>query len=69
MCGISGFIGKKDIHPKIIKKTLGLMKNRGPDFSGSYKFFSKRDKLNVVLLHTRLGIIDLDKRANQPFKH
>ena len=67
MCGISGFIGNKDISDKSIKKTLGLMKNRGPDFSRSHKFFYKKDNLRVNLLHSRLSIIDLDKRSNQPF--
>ena len=67
MCGISGYIGKEVINPKVIKKTLGLMRNRGPDANGSYNFFDKKNDLNVNLLHTRLGIIDLEKRSNQPF--
>lgn len=67
MCGISGFIGKIDIKKKDINKTLFLMKNRGPDANGHIKFHDKKSDLRVDLLHTRLNIIDLDKRSNQPF--
>ena len=67
MCGISGYIGREIIDPKVIKKSLLLMKNRGPDANGSCNFFDKKTKINVNLLHTRLGIIDLDKRSNQPY--
>ena len=67
MCGISGYIGKKVINSKVIKKTLALMKNRGPDANGSCNFFDKTGNININLLHTRLAIIDLDKRSNQPF--
>ena len=42
------------------------MKNRGPDFS---KIYSNKanNEINVNLLHSRLSIIDLNKRSNQPF--
>ena len=39
MCGISGYIGREIIDPKVIKKSLLLMKNRGPDANGSCNFF------------------------------
>ena len=41
------------------------MKNR-PDFS-NYLQFNFKNKLNLFL-HSRLSIIDLNKRSNQPFK-
>ena len=66
MCGISGFFGKKKIESKIINRTLELMKNRGPDFSNSYQDQVKGN-ISVNLLHTRLSIIDLNTRSNQPF--
>ncbi|GAI40944.1 unnamed protein product, partial [marine sediment metagenome] len=45
--------------------TLELMKRRGPDHQG---FISVRSGDNFVsLLHSRLSIIDLDPRSNQPF--
>ena len=67
MCGISGFIGNKNIPRQVIFETLKLMKNRGPDFSN---YFSKSlsDNKKIFLLHSRLSIIDLKERSNQPFK-
>ena len=43
------------------------MKNRWPDSNGSFNLLDKKTKINVNLLHTRLGIIYLDKRSNQPY--
>jgi len=65
MCGIAGYIGKTPIDQFRIPPTLDLMHNRGPDHR-DYLVFNDGD-LQVVLLHTRLSIIDLDERANQPF--
>jgi len=65
MCGIAGFIGKKNIHQGIIDRTLGLMKNRGPD-AQDWVSFQQGDTC-IFMLHSRLAIIDLDDRANQPF--
>ena len=66
MCGIAGYIGKKSIKPNQIGRTLELMKNRGPDYQ-SWSSFNHADT-NIYLLHSRLSIIDLDERSNQPFK-
>ena len=41
------------------------MKNRGPDHQ-DWRSFIVNDT-NVYLLHSRLSIIDLDERSNQPF--
>jgi asparagine synthase (glutamine-hydrolysing) len=65
MCGIAGYIGKKKIENKVINQTLDLMKNRGPDYHNWRSFQS--NSTNIYLLHSRLSIIDLDKRSNQPF--
>ena len=65
MCGISGFIGTKVLDRKVINRTLNLMKNRGPDYQDSVLIQSGYN--NIYLLHSRLSIIDLDKRSNQPF--
>lgn len=67
MCGISGFL---NFNQKLIKNDLISYANemnislrtRGPDFSD----FWLEKNINLVLCHTRLSIIDLDKRANQP---
>ena len=66
MCGIAGFFGNRKIDKNNIYKTLTLMKNRGPNFSN---FFEKNfgDKISIYLLHSRLSIIDLKQRSNQPF--
>ena len=37
MCGISGYIVNQKIDDSILKKTLSLMKNRGPDSQNTYK--------------------------------
>ena len=66
MCGISGYLGKnyKKIEKNIFN-TLQLMKRRGPD---SQNFYNKNylDK-EILFLHSRLNIIDLNDRSNQPF--
>ena len=68
MCGISGYIGPNFIDNYTINRTLSLMKSRGPDNQDSYENYTKEKNLNnVYLLHSRLSILDLDKRSNQPF--
>ena len=66
MCGISGYITHKNfLKINSIKDTLKLMKRRGPDFSSHYK--ENLGSSELALLHTRLSIIDLNIRSNQPF--
>ena len=65
MCGIAGYIGiQKHGRQKIIN-TLDLMKNRGPDNQNWVEYIYKNKF--ILLLHSRLSIIDLDERSNQPF--
>jgi asparagine synthase (glutamine-hydrolysing) len=65
MCGIAGYYGRRDLPPDRISACLRLMGRRGPDGHGAV---SKRiGGMNAHLLHSRLRIIDLDPRANQPF--
>jgi asparagine synthase (glutamine-hydrolysing) len=66
MCGIAGFYGTRDIPDAAVDACLGLMKQRGPDASGVRRIASSTGRRGVML-HTRLSIIDLDPRANQPF--
>ena len=66
MCGIAGYFGKHSIPKDIIDKTIQKMKQRGPDFS-DYFFKSYPNNLFIYLLHSRLSIIDLHPRSNQPF--
>ena len=66
MCGISGYISKTSlIADSGIVRTLELMKRRGPDSKNFYKNLYSSKQL--ALLHTRLNIIDLNERANQPY--
>ena len=66
MCGIAGYIGKRFIEKKIIDNLFVSMNNRGPDFK-DYKQFISKSSENINLFHSRLSIIDLNKRSNQPF--
>ena len=66
MCGIAGYFGRKKIFNSTIKSCLRLMKNRGPDSQNFYKLEKEK---NVYLLHSRLSIIDLNDRSNQPFQN
>ena len=65
MCGISGYLALIIVKESSIKRTLNIMKRRGPD---NQSFFKKKTvRKEIALLHSRLNIIDLDKRSNQPF--
>ena len=67
MCGIAGYFGNKEISEYKIKNTLSSIYHRGPDSNGYYSSLDK-EGFNTYLLHTRLAILDLDKRSDQPFK-
>ena len=65
MCGIAGYFGKNLISQISIDETLKKMRQRGPDFSNHFsKAYS--NNLFIYLLHSRLSIIDLHPRSNQP---
>lgn len=66
MCGIAGSFGPIVPDSSLIERTLSLMNNRGPDNNGFYK--ENLNKNNLTFLHTRLAIIDLEVRSNQPFE-
>lgn len=66
MCGIAGYIGSRTIANAQITTCLTRMRQRGPDHAAHSHWVNPAGK-HVNLLHTRLGIIDLDERANQPF--
>ncbi len=69
MCGIAGYIGRKEICTPTIESCLEQMKHRGPDDQSWWRHWRMNsDGRHVYLLHSRLSIIDLDKRANQPFQ-
>jgi asparagine synthase (glutamine-hydrolysing) len=61
MCGITGFVNKKDNKDKIIKKMADKIAHRGPDGEGYYI------NDNVALAHRRLSIIDLSTGSQPMF--
>ncbi len=64
MCGIFGYIDNKQLNDDKIIKSLS---NRGPD-NQSFVTLQHRDSQAVCkVFHSRLSIIDLDSRSNQPF--
>ena len=67
MCGIAGYIGLKSLSQDEINRCGLLMRRRGPD---NFDFYRHRTAAGrkVYLLHSRLNIIDLAPRANQPFR-
>jgi asparagine synthase (glutamine-hydrolysing) len=66
MCGIAGYLGSKSLPTEAIDVCLSRMRRRGPDNAAS-KHWVNAEGNHVYLLHSRLKIIDLDERANQPF--
>ena len=65
MCGISGYIGKRNISSSKKHLLFSLMKNRGPDSNGYKKI--KNNKNSAHLFFTRLTILGSQKNSNQPY--
>ena len=65
MCGIFLAIGPQDrikeTEPRLLK-SVAAVEHRGPDSTGVWK------KPGVFLGHTRLSVIDVDTRSDQPFE-
>ena len=67
MCGIAGYVGPSPPGRERVEATLALMRHRGPD-DQTARAWTRADGRSVVLLHSRLSIIDLGPQANQPFR-
>ena len=68
MCGIAGAITYEAINELNIKNAKESLRRRGPDHN--YHTVNRNMKGNfITLIHTRLSILDLDKRSNQPMQH
>lgn len=67
MCGIAGYFGAEILPPDRVDSCLDLMSRRGPDHR-DFRQWSTPAGRNLYLLHSRLSIIDLDPRANQPMQ-
>jgi asparagine synthase (glutamine-hydrolysing) len=64
MCGIFGVIDHDSDalpEPERLRQTAQLLRHRGPDACGCFS------EPGVGLVHTRLALLDLDERSNQPF--
>ena len=66
MCGIAGYVGERELDWSRVERSLHLMRRRGPDAQDARHWLSPAGT-HVYLLHSRLSIIDLTDRANQPF--
>lgn len=64
MCGIAGFFGPMARSQSALDATLSEMRLRGPDGLGLFQ--DRLGENRVQLLHSRLAVIDLADRANQP---
>ena len=58
MCGVLGSISVNNLD---YDKGIKSMEHRGPDFNDTFNY------KNLTLSHSRLSIIDLDSKSNQPF--
>ena len=67
MCGIAGYFGKKILPKNLFYKAAKHLQLRGPDNTSFYFDHSKKNFTGLI--HTRLSIIDLKKRSNQPFHY
>jgi asparagine synthase (glutamine-hydrolysing) len=67
MCGIAGYRGTAEIREDRLLACLALMRRRGPD-AAAYHRHRGGDGNQTILLHSRLSIIDLGERANQPLR-
>jgi asparagine synthase (glutamine-hydrolysing) len=64
MCGIAGYQGLAPLSEARVKACLAIMNRRGPDHQAARAW--EKDGVHTALLHSRLSIIDLDPRSNQP---
>lgn len=67
MCGIAGYVGSQALGGDRVEGCLAAMRHRGPDHA-AHRHWSTRAEAHVHLLHSRLNIIDLNPRSNQPFR-
>ncbi len=66
MCGICGFVTKKQVTNEQLKLMNSTMIHRGPDDQGEEIFSFSKD-LNIGLAQRRLSILDLSPKGHQPF--
>lgn len=67
MCGIAGYFGKLDTKKIFLQEASKVLQHRGPDGEGFYTH--QNNNHNLAFVHTRLAIIDINQRSNQPFHY
>lgn len=64
MCGICGFISKRDISENILEQMNDALTHRGPDDKGCIMLPAGDRKIGMA--HRRLSIMDLSMKGHQP---
>ena len=67
MCGVAGYYGAFPLKAQRVQECLKLMHRRGPDHSDFFQHTNAEGR-HVYLLSSRLSILDLEERSNQPFR-
>lgn len=67
MCGIAGILGPRPLNPDRAEAAIAAMARRGPDGQGRYTG-TRPSGGSVDFLHSRLAIVDLRARSDQPFR-
>jgi len=62
MCGITGYVANNKLP---LNTMASALKHRGPDALGVYE--TSMNNKHIGLGHTRLSILDLSEKGNQPF--
>lgn len=62
MCGVTGYIGNNKLP---LDEMMNTIQHRGPDALGKYE--TVINNKYIGLGHTRLSILDLSEKGNQPF--
>lgn len=65
MCGICGYIRKREVTPEKLKEMNDTMYHRGPNDSGE-EFFETTGGYHVGVAQRRLSILDLSALGHQP---
>ncbi len=66
MCGITGYISRKNHGQNVIERMTDRIRHRGPDASGTATLSD--NGYNIVLGHRRLSILDLSDAGKQPME-
>lgn len=67
MCGVAGYFGDRPLPRERLAACLELMRRRGPDAQDLLSLETTQGR-HLHLLHSRLAILDLDPRSEQPFR-